>query len=112
MQSAKTLYSWYKLVNEKWVDQSGYGVAIQHSIKCGSAPSTNIKRSFEAKKQEVPKPLPALANAWQKTVVELITSHPTLFISAGCDIICDAANFAARNLCIMQHDIHCKQYTI
>ena len=27
----KTLYSWYKLVNEKWVNQSGYGVAIQHS---------------------------------------------------------------------------------
>ena len=27
----KTLCSWYKLVNEKWVKQSGYGVAIQHS---------------------------------------------------------------------------------
>jgi len=54
----KTLYSWYKLINGKWVKQSGYGVAIQHSKKCGSGASTNIKRFFEAKQQEVPKPPP------------------------------------------------------
>ena len=38
----KTLYSSYKLINGKWVNQSGYGVAIQHSMKCGSGSSTNI----------------------------------------------------------------------
>ena len=94
----KTLYSWYKLVSEKWVNQSGYGVAIQHTMKCGSSgSSTNIKQFFESKQQEVPKPPPTLSNAWQQTVVELITSHPTVSILAGCDIICDAANFAARS---------------
>ena len=42
----KTLYNWYKLINGKWVNQSGYGVAIQHSIKCSSGSSKNIKRNF------------------------------------------------------------------
>ena len=47
----KTLYSWYKLINEKWVNQSGYGVAVQCSMKCGSCGSSNsnIKRFLEAK---------------------------------------------------------------
>ena len=32
-----------------------------------------------------------------KKVVELLTSHPTVSTSAGCDILCDATNFAARS---------------
>ena len=93
----KMLYAWYKLINGKWVNQSGYGVAIQHSIKCASGAFGNIKRYFEVKQQEVPKPPPTLTKEWRKTVVELLTSHPTVSISVGCDILCDAANFAARS---------------
>ena len=94
----KILYTWYKLINGKWVNQSGYRVAIQHSIKCSaSGASGNIKRYFEAKQQEVPKPPPTSTNEWRKTVVELLTSHPKVPISAGFDILCDAANFAARS---------------
>ena len=66
-------------------------------MKCASGASGNIKRYFEAKQQEVPKPPPTLTNEWQKTVVELLTSHPTVSISTGCEILCDAANFAARS---------------
>ena len=66
-------------------------------MKCASGASGNIKRYFEAKQQEVPKPRPTLTNELQKTVVELLTSHQTVSISAGCDILCDAANFAARS---------------
>ena len=69
------LYTWYKLFNGKWGDQSGYRVAIQHSMKCSSSASGNIKKYFEAKLQEVPKPQPALTNEWQKKVVELLNLH-------------------------------------
>ena len=65
-------------------------------MKCGSGGSTNINRFYETKQQEVTKLLPTLANVWQKPIVELITSHPTVYISAGCDIMCHAANFATR----------------
>ena len=91
----KMLYTWYKLINGKWVNQSGYRVAIQNSMKCASGTAGNIKRYFEAKQQEVPKPPPTVTNEWQKKVVELLTSHPTVSISAGCDILRDAANFSA-----------------
>ena len=57
----KMLYTWYKLINGKWVNQSGYRVAIQHSMKCASG---NIKRYLEAKQQEVPKLPPTLTNEW------------------------------------------------
>ena len=59
----KTLYSWYELINEKWVNQSGYGVAIQPSIKCGSALLLTSKDFLKPRSTKSP---PALANAWQK----------------------------------------------
>ena len=94
----KMLFTWYKLINGKWVNQSGYRFAVQHRIKCAvSSASGNFKKYFEAKQQEVPKPPPTLTNESQKTVIELLTSHPTVSILAGCDILCDAANFAARS---------------
>ena len=68
----KMLYTWYKLINGKWVNQSGYRVATQHSMKCASGASGNIKRYFEPKQQEVPKSPPTLTNEWQKKLLNYL----------------------------------------
>ena len=95
----KTLYCWYEWSAEKWVDQSGYNVAAKHSLNCGvvAHTATNVKKYFESRQREISKTPLSLCSARQHKVVELITSPPTVTFLARCDIICEAANFAARS---------------
>ncbi len=91
------MYKWFNLVNNKWENQSGFKVALKHSLKCNDPRNVgNIKLFTHVKTPKISRLPPHLLDCWHEKIVKLITTHPTISLLSGTDIISKTADFVAK----------------
>lgn len=93
-KNCKKLFIWFKETNGKWVNQSGYNHAKEHSSKCSRSSSTiPIKNYFQANSNKLST---VSSSKWKELAVKELCQHPTVSLRAGCALLSSAANFASK----------------